>query len=273
VYAIPNDYSKHYDDSTKPFAFADSAISSTNNKPLTLYAYQLQKIDTVVAKPKTAPAAGKAKEDKQLRFQPNFDDGRLSLLKNLVLTFNKKITIFDSSKITLLGPDSNAVANYSIREDTSKTKFTILYNWPENTQYKLVLRKDAFTDSAGTTLSKNDTIRFSTKRTGDYGAARLRFKNLDLKKNPVLQLVQSDKIVDSIPLTQTEWNRKLVEPGEYEIRILYDNNKNGKWDPGKFFGKHAQPEIVITVDPKFAIRANWDNEKELTLPVSIAKGE
>ncbi|MDQ6812897.1 MAG: Ig-like domain-containing protein, partial [Bacteroidota bacterium] len=100
VYALPNEYSKRYDDTTKPFAFADSTINSTNNSPLTLYAYQLKKVDAATAKPKSAAATGKVKEDKQLRFQTNFEDGKQSLLKNLELTFNKKIYTFDSTKIT-----------------------------------------------------------------------------------------------------------------------------------------------------------------------------
>jgi hypothetical protein len=140
-----------------------------------------------------------------------------------------------------------------------------LYRWIENTPYRLILRKEAFADTSGTTLAKNDTIRFSTKREGDYGNVKVRFKNLDLTKNPVLQIVQSDKVVDSIPLTTLEWSRKLFEPGEYEVRILYDTNKNGKWDPGKFFGLHVQPEIVEMVDSKLSIRANWDNDREITI--------
>jgi len=265
LYALPNDYSKRYDDTTKPFAFADKPVVSPSATPITLYAYQLPKIDTVPSKSKNTAATSKAKEDKLLRFQTNFEEGRQSLLKDFTLTFNKKIATFDSSKITLLGPDSAAIANYRIIADTNKTKFTILYKWLENTPYRLILRKEAFADTAGTTLAKNDTIRFSTKREADYGNVRLRFKNLDLTKNPVLQIVQNDKVVDSIPLAGSEWSRRLFEPGEYEIRILYDTNKNGKWDPGKFFGSHIQPEIVEMVDTKLSIRANWDNDREITI--------
>lgn len=265
LYALPNDYSKRYDDTTKPFAFADKPVVSPAATPITLYAYQLPKIDTVPSKSKNTAATSKAKEDKLLRFQTNFEEGRQSLLKDFTLTFNKKIATFDSSKITLLGPDSAAIANYRIIADTNKTKFTILYKWLENTPYRLILRKEAFADTAGTTLAKNDTIRFSTKREADYGNVRLRFKNLDLTKNPVLQIVQNDKVVDSIPLAGSEWSRRLFEPGEYEIRILYDTNKNGKWDPGKFFGSHIQPEIVEMVDTKLSIRANWDNDREITI--------
>jgi hypothetical protein len=264
LYALPNEYSKRYEDTTKPFAFADKPISSTDNEPVTLYAYQLQKIDTVVKKAKTPSATPKAKEDKLLKFQTNFEDGKQSLLKDFIITFNKKIATFDSTKITLLGPDSNAVSNYKIITDTSKTKFSLLYPWLENTRYRLILRKEAFVDTGGTTLAKNDTIRFSTKRDADYGSVRLRFKNLGLSKNPVLQIVQNDKVIDSIPLTQTEWSRKLFDPGEYDMRILYDRNKNGKWDPGKFSGEHIQPEIVEMIETKLSVRANWDNENEIT---------
>jgi hypothetical protein len=57
----------------------------------------------------------------------------------------------------------------------------------------------------------------------------------------------------------------LFNPGDYYLRILYDNNKHGKWDPGKFFGVHKQPEIVVPINTKLSIRANWDNEKDITL--------
>ncbi|MEJ7678965.1 MAG: hypothetical protein WKG06_14140 [Segetibacter sp.] len=77
--------------------------------------------------------------------------------------------------------------------------------------------------------------------------------------------MQNDKIIESLPLTSTEWQRKLYNPGEYDLRILYDNNKNGKWDPGKFFGIHTQPEIVITINTKLSVRGNWDNEPTITL--------
>jgi len=267
LYAIPNEFSRHYDDTTKPFAFADSAIKTTQNTPVTLYAYQLAKKDTAAKtiKPQNANSKEKNKQEKQLRFQNNLESGSQGLLNNLELTFSQPIKIFDTTKIILSGKDFTPVNNYTIVADTNKTRFTIVYNWPPNTDFNLLIRKDAFTDTAGLTLAKNDTIKFSTKKNEDYGSVRVRFKNLDLTKNPVLQIVQNDKIIESSPLTGTEWQRKLYNPGDYDLRILYDDNKNGKWDPGKFFGVHKQPEIVITINTKFSVRANWDNEKEITL--------
>ena len=159
----------------------------------------------------------------------------------------------------------NPVANYKIITDTNKTAFTVLYNWPANTDYNLIIDKTAFTDTAGVTLAINDTLAFTTKRNEDYGLVKIRFRNLDLSKNPVLQIVLNEKIVKSIPLTQAEWNRKLFNPGEYDLRILFDNNKNGVSDPGKFFGRRVQPETVITLSKKLQVRANWENENDITL--------
>jgi hypothetical protein len=269
MYAIPNEYSRHYDDTTKPFAFADSAINAANNSPVTLYAYTLTRVDTAT-KPK--PAAINVKEnnrnsdrEKLLRFQPNLDNGRQDLLKNLELTFNRQIVTYDSSKIVLATKNLTPLTNYTIRRDTGNRRLIISHNWPPQTEFKLVVDTSAVADSAGVNLAKNDTITFTTKGPEDYGSVRLIFKNLDFTKNPVLQLVQSDKVVDSSAITQRDWYRKLFEPGEYELRILYDTNKNGKWDPGKFFGSHVQPERVISLATKLAVRGNWDNEKEITL--------
>lgn len=267
LYAVPNEFSRHYDDTTKPFAFADSSVSTTQNSPITLYAYQLAKNDTAVKTPKTQNVNTKdrKKQDKQLRFQNNLESGQQDVLNNLDLTFSQPIKTFDTTKIILTAKDFTPVNNYTIVADRSKTRFSVVHNWPPNTDFNLLISKDAFTDSAGLALAKNDTIKFSTKKNEDYGSIRLRFKNLALAKNPVLQILQNNNILESSPLAGTEWLRKLYKPGEYDLRILYDENKNGKWDPGKFFGVHRQPEIVIPVNTKISVRGNWDNEKDITL--------
>jgi hypothetical protein len=45
---------------------------------------------------------------------------------------------------------------------------------------------------------------------------------------------------------------------------LYDTDNNGKWTPGNY-SKKRQPEKVIAIDKKLAIKANWDNEMDIQL--------
>jgi hypothetical protein len=57
----------------------------------------------------------------------------------------------------------------------------------------------------------------------------------------------------------------LFLPGEFDLRILYDRNGNGVWDPGQFFGIRRQPEIVKPVERKITVKASWQNEFEIAL--------
>jgi hypothetical protein len=96
---------------------------------------------------------------------------------------------------------------------------------------------------------------------------QIRVQNLDLSRHPMLLFVQSDKIKHAIPFNTHRTVRQLLfPPGEYELRILYDTNNNGVWDPGKFFGKdRRQPERVLTIRKKMNVKANWDNDWDTSL--------
>lgn len=272
LYALPNDYTKRYDDSAKLFAFADQPINiKADNAAVTLYAYNFPKAQTTATppsaiKPPASRGVAATAADKAIRYTTNLQPGgRLDIFGNVELTFNKGINAFDSVRVLLTNKDFAVVPGYYFTADSSKHKFTVHYNWGLDQTYNLLVPAGAFKDSSGATTARNDTIKISTKRNEDYGSVKLRFNNLDLAKNPVLLLLQNDKIVEASALTARDWTRKLYAPGEYDMRILYDTNKNGKWDPGSFFGTKRQPEIVRDLKIKLDVRGNWDNEKEITL--------
>ena len=87
---------------------------------------------------------------------------------------------------------------------------------------------------------------------------------MDLKKNPVLEFLQNDQIKMSYKLTSSTWSNNLFPPGDYDIRILYDTDKNGIWTPGNY-DKKLQPEIAVTLPQKLTVKANWDNERDINL--------
>jgi hypothetical protein len=265
VYVLPNDYSKKYDDSTKLFAFRSDDLVISNNTPYdTLYAYEAFKTVEKITKP-TETAGKNSKEDKRLKYAADFEGGQQDLLSNLNLNFNKKLQSVDSSKIAFCDSNYKALKGYRIELDTSKTKLSFIYPWKELSSFRIVIQKDAIADTSGITLPKTDTIRFITKKEADYGSIKLRFTNLNLSKHPVLQVVESDYIVESIPLTSYELIRKLYKPGNYDLRILYDTNQNGIWDPGSFGKIKKQPEIVKLISKVFSVRSNWDNEVTIGL--------
>ena len=78
--------------------------------------------------------------------------------------------------------------------------------------------------------------------------------------------VMNEAVVQSVPLgANKEFSQAIFSPGEYELRILYDANNNGKWDAGEFFGKHRQPEIVKPIERKINVKAGMANDFEVAL--------
>lgn len=263
VFVLPNDFTKKYDDSTKTFAFLDAPILiSGSSRTDTLYAFQeYKKIDksNTSSNNNTAKLNERKSEDKRLKYTASLDNGQQDLLNPLVLTFNRKIKQWDSSKIRLLDTLYQPITGYKVMMDSTQTKFSILYPWKEKTSFRIIIAKDAFSDTSGVNLPKADSARFVTKREAEYGSFRLRFTNLDFSKHPVLQLIQENKIVESIVLTSPDYSRKRFRPGDYELRILLDQNQNAVWDPGSYL-KKRQPELVRSYSKKMTIRADRDTD-------------
>lgn len=261
VYVLPNDYSKKYDDSTKMFAFKQELIkiNDTTTRKDTLYAFE-------AFKPKAKAVTNiKNKADKLLKMSNSLENGQQDLLSPLLLQFNRPIKWLDSSKFHFTDTNKIALKNYQLLLDSSKTQLSIIYDWKEKQVLRLIVDKDAIADTGNIFLAKSDTLKFATKKEADYGSIRLRFNNLNLHKNPVLQFFQSDKLVESVSLNSTELIRKLFFAGTYEIRILYDTNKNGIWDTGFFGTIKKQPEVVQLITKPIVIRGNWDNEVNINL--------
>jgi hypothetical protein len=169
--------------------------------------------------------------------------------------------MLDAKKIILTDTNFNNIAT-KISIDSTQKNISIRTKWKEGAQYRLLVFKDAFSDSSGIQLAKQDTIRFVTKQETAYGNLIIRFSNLAAVVHPILQFIKDGEIYKSIPITSPQWSDKLFPPGEYEVRILFDENNNGKWDPGSY-SKKVQPEKGMTLDTKLIIKANWDNEREI----------
>jgi hypothetical protein len=272
IYALKDEGgSRRYLSKDQLFAFADSPVTSQSQKrDIILYAFtekDTTKETTGVSKQPPAKKKGIPGADRVLKMQTNLvSGGELDLLSNLELNFfPDPLRYFDSTKVLFTDEAFKPLTNYYFKKDTSNKKITLVYPWTENTRYNLVLDTAFAEDTMGRKLLKKDTISFQTKRNSDYGLVRLRFLKLPLKDHPVLQFVQGEEVKYSHVFTNNEFYAKLFLPGEYELRIVFDTNKNGVWDTGEFFKKHLQPEKVQRITRKIMVKPNWDNEIDIQL--------
>ena len=269
LYALKDESGTHlYTSKFQTFAFADSPVNlTTSTAPLLLYAYSDTGSAGKQKKLLLAPPPKKEEKDKPKRLlvAGNIPNGLLDLHRQFELSFAVPLKYYDSSKMSFSTDSFQTITQFHYKLDSSGKKLTLFYNWKENTLYHLILQKDFAEDTLGDKLLKVDSVHFHTKKAADYGSLVLRFRNIDLGLHPVLLFFQGERLILSYPLGRSlRYSNKLFEPGEYEIRILYDTNQNGVWDPGSYY-LHRQPEIVVPVRKKLSIRADWDNEVDITL--------
>jgi hypothetical protein len=261
IYALKDaSGTRRYLDKSQLFAFADSpVVVKPDTKPVSLLAYSEQPPKSV-----TTPRPANS-NDRRLRITANLSGSDQDLLKNLELSFERPLKNFDSALLKLTTDSSYKPVTASFSLDSTRKKITIRAAWTPGAGYHLIADKDFAEDSTGRKLFKTDTIHFVAKKTTDYGRLSIRLRNVDLKANPVLQFVQNNEVVFSSPLNSGLFNNALFLPGDYELRVLYDANRNGKWDPGSFFKVKRQPEIVKPIDRRITVKPAWDNEFEIAL--------
>lgn len=192
--------------------------------------------------------------------------GKLKPTSDLVVSSNLPIETFDPALITLY-EDSVAVSNLNFTRDTgSLKKFHISYHWKPDSRYILNLDEGAFTDIYGD-KSKRYPKAFQVDKIENYSTLTLKVTVPDTTKAYVVELYQDEKnILSSNPVTKnTSLVYKNYLTGKYKIRVIYDENRNGKWDSGNVKQKRY-PEN-IWVDPNIlTLRPNWEAEENLEIP-------
>ncbi len=267
VYALKDETNTlRYFDDKQLFAFANERVTiGDSTRSVTLYAYSVRPPSPVSTAPAAVSKRGNNQaQDRRLRYTNNLLNQQQDLLGNFELNFEQPLRSFDSTRVSLRKDTTfTPVTDYRFSKDSNNRKAVLTTSWQQNTTYHLILDKDFAEDSLGRKLLKNDTLTFTTKKLSDYGELKLRIRNLDVSRNPVLQFVMNGNVTRSFPLTGIDFSQQVFFPGDYELRILFDDNRNGKWDPGDFFGSRRQPERVIPIERRISVKPNWENEFEI----------
>ena len=258
-----NDGGKKYDQVSELIAFLDKPLEIGRDTIAKLFAFE-EFLEVVTPKKPTVASSNKKDEDKRLRLINNLDANKQDILGDFLLTSIHPLKTFDSGKIRLYDKTFKINQSLKISRDSTNKKIMLSHKWVEGAEYNLVIEKDVATDTMDNKYIKTDTIAFSAKRTSDYGTVKIKIDNLDTSSNPVLMLKKDNNTYFKQRLVQKNYSIPLILPGDFEISILFDSNKNGKWDTGNYW-KKIQPERVIARKETFNVRPNWENELSIDL--------
>ena len=192
--------------------------------------------------------------------------GMLNFREQFTLETATPLTKFDNSKIKLTNKDSVVVAFTTKYDDFNQQLFFDFKKEPSE-NYTLKIMPGALTDYLE---RPNDTLIFkiATKNLADYGNLVVNLQNV--KRFPVIIELTNEK-GDVLATEYSESSSKvefnLVEPALFWLRVIYDDNKNKKWDSGNYLEK-SQAEEVIYFSKAVDVRANWDVEQafDVTIP-------
>ena len=151
--------------------------------------------------------------------------------------------------------------------DNKTMQVRLLYRFSQAEKYSVKIKPGCFTDIYNVS---NDSLQSSitVTKAEDYG--NLTF-TIDGKGAVIVELlddkgkVMQTKCLDLDASSGDEDDHKVkfdhLKPAKYRLRVINDDNGNGKWDAGEF-SSQRQPERVTYFDKTLDIRANWDfNEK------------
>lgn len=213
-------------------------------------------VDTLVIKTKDMEA-----DSLQIETKPK---SSIEYDEHVFVRANLPIEEIDTSKIDLIDTDSLQV-KFKTQLDSFQNQVEISFVKTEKSKYQMNILPGAIKDFYGDT---NDSINlsFNTKPLSEYSVLDLTITNLD-RYPAIVQLVNDKEEVEkSVILTDTNTHTfEQVNPGEYHVKVIYDDNKNGIWDSGDYL-KKIQPEEVQYGTTLFELRANWDVVQTISLP-------
>lgn len=191
--------------------------------------------------------------------------GGIHFREKFILRPSTPLVAIDSSKITLLDKDSLAVA-FRLKYDDFKQEMEVDFEKQESQKYNFVMLPGAFEDFYG---KQNDTLnyRLTTRTYADYGNLRVTLVNAD-RFPLLLEVTDAKGVVKASHYSKGETviNFDALEPSEYTLRVIYDDNGNAEWDSGNYMEKRQAEEVIYFPKP-FSVLANWDVDETFNLPL------
>ena len=236
--------------------------------PLILKNISFKKIDTIkVQLPKTNALK------KNFTFTTNASTGKLPLQKPLQIRF---INWMDTNRTTI------SKIKLTSKTDSLINLEKLNYKWlnittleignklKQGIRYSLKVDTNAFFDENGI---KNDSLKleFETENENELGKLSLKLL-FNKKQGYLIQLIdQQEQIVKEkfISFSLSGSNAITIDftnvtPGTYQIKIVFDDNENKKWDTGNIISK-IQPEHVFIHPKPIKILSDWEIEEEILI--------
>jgi len=181
----------------------------------------------------------------------------------LRISANLPIVQADTTRFYFINQDSLRVPFRAVMSKNSDA-LDLLFEKQFQDKYTIRLFPGAITDIFGL---QNDSLKVElrTGKIADYCSIFLTINNVDRYPVIVDLINEKGEIVAKKYVERSEELQFLhLEPSRFKVRLIYDDNMNGKWDTGNFLRK-VQPEAVYYFRNVIDAKANWEVVESLNL--------
>lgn len=190
------------------------------------------------------------------------------LYSSPVLSFSFPIQPVDSFPATIvkkMKSGNDTVLQYFHVDNYPAFSIPLPFNYEEKNVYSILIRDSLFYNYFGLT---NDSLalNFTVKSKKDYGNIIMNYTFPETKTQFIAILMNGNgAIVQKHFLKESQQVvYSHLTPGTYKIKVIFDDNGNGKWDSGNY-RKKMQPEKVLFFKDAITVREFWDIEEEFNL--------
>jgi len=194
-------------------------------------------------------------------------NNKVDKIRHIQLTASGPLSTVDKDKI-LLNEDSVSRRNFQFQRDSlDSDSYHIRFNWRPKKNYELIIQENAMKSPFGDT-NKEFKALFTCDESNNYGNIFFTVNGLDTTMNYIVEVIneQKDKVFDrrKVDVKTRKIAYENFPAGKYSLRIIYDENGNGRWDPADVYAK-KQAEHIWYLGKTFTIRENWDQNETVEL--------
>lgn len=229
-------------------------------------------IDTVVIK-KDVFAKGKLTS----QFDSESKRKQVSFKSDTTLTYkwSRPLVAIDNSKMSLTVEDyledldSTILQDVNVQYQLDRTDPHLLkavgVDWDVSKKYQWTISGGAVTDLFEVANDSIGKIEIGLIDEKSLGSVKIHFDSLKLDKFYLVELMNRSKVERTAKLSGGKHvvDFKLLPAGNYTIRLIEDDNNNGRWDTGDY-DKQTLPERVYIKEMP-PLKANWEQEIDFKL--------
>ena len=179
----------------------------------------------------------------------------------IALCFSDLVSTYNTDSIQVFANDTLPLKIQVSKNSENSIAIQLPKNEYKNLKIKLLQQSILFKNFTGNYKTEVTITPIDEKQIGN-----ILVKLDSLPAGTIIELFQGTKLIESHTKLGTEktYTFGFLDKGDYRIRFILDENKNGRWDTGSLTEK-KQAEETRWWNESITVRPNWDVEVVLDL--------